>query len=286
VQGWSASPTDGSLKGQQLLALSKGARVKVLWRQSEQEGGYWAYGDCIGQLGYFPVSCITSADDLAAGGLYVPPGLRQDGSVALVDVAPASPTGGHQALNDQVARRSFMSANSACRLTSAPRAQSLEEAVVEGKVQPPGTWRSPAQPLAQQIVQGYSEDMAAHHHMLAMGGPVGPPLEYLQRAAAMASAQAAHAAAVNATAYMEASRAAAATLMEIHPVVWPWRPTGRNLEGQLTLREGERVHVRWRQPEDQGAFWAYGALEVQPSRLGYFPISCIAGARGSNVIPL
>lgn len=62
VQGWSAAATDGLAPESQLLSVSAGDVVGVLWRQPAEKGGYWAFGECRGSAGYFPVSCLTGQD--------------------------------------------------------------------------------------------------------------------------------------------------------------------------------------------------------------------------------
>mmetsp|Transcript_1808 Transcript_1808/g.4086 ORF Transcript_1808/g.4086 Transcript_1808/m.4086 type:complete len:620 (+) Transcript_1808:60-1919(+) len=190
---------------------------------------------------------------------------------------------------------------------------------------PPGSWRGPgpapasttAAPTSQSAppTKNAAATPAPQHHQPHPGpaagpfggmappqfmapGPTGMPsyeeavaAQHMMATAFMhAQAQAAQAAQA---AQMEAARVAQAQAAQVaaetHNVVQPWSPSGSpgSIEGQLALRTGDRVQVRWRQPHDAGGFWAYGALERDPMRLGYFPISCIARQGGSkHGIPL
>eukprot|EP00927_Polykrikos_kofoidii_P000381 TRINITY_DN10138_c0_g1_i1.p1 TRINITY_DN10138_c0_g1~~TRINITY_DN10138_c0_g1_i1.p1 ORF type:complete len:1040 (-),score=136.68 TRINITY_DN10138_c0_g1_i1:185-3304(-) len=53
-------------------------------------------------------------------------------------------------------------------------------------------------------------------------------------------------------------------------------PVGDARDVQLCVRRGETLFVEWKQPEDEGGFWAYCHPTGEPERLGYVPLNCLA----------
>jgi len=56
-------------------------------------------------------------------------------------------------------------------------------------------------------------------------------------------------------------------------VVQDYAPTGLGNEVQLRVQRGDYVLVVWRQPPDEGGFWAYVHLASSPDCKGYMPMS-------------
>jgi len=56
-------------------------------------------------------------------------------------------------------------------------------------------------------------------------------------------------------------------------VVQDYAPTGLGNEVQLRVQRGDDVLVLWRQPPDEGGFWAYVLLASSPDCRGYMPMS-------------
>ncbi|CAE8696740.1 unnamed protein product, partial [Polarella glacialis] len=61
--------------------------------------------------------------------------------------------------------------------------------------------------------------------------------------------------------------------LEIFLVLEDFQP---NQEAQLHVRRGDKVHVVWQQPPEEGGYWAYGCLAQQPERVGYVPLENMA----------
>jgi len=63
-----------------------------------------------------------------------------------------------------------------------------------------------------------------------------------------------------------------------HTVVKPWLPNSRD-ETQLWAPEGSLVRVDWRQPQEEGGYWAYCHREDNgEDRVGYIPLMCLGSS--------
>lgn len=61
--------------------------------------------------------------------------------------------------------------------------------------------------------------------------------------------------------------------MEVMVVRKAWQPSGEGSDIQLRVSIGDRFIITWRQPKEEGGFWAYGYPEGQSEhQAGYLPL--------------
>jgi len=67
--------------------------------------------------------------------------------------------------------------------------------------------------------------------------------------------------------------------MQVMTVRQTWQPSGEGSDIQLRISVGDRLIITWQQPEEEGAFWAYGYPEGQSEhQAGYFPMKNLGGS--------
>jgi len=54
-----------------------------------------------------------------------------------------------------------------------------------------------------------------------------------------------------------------------------WEPDGGSVDTKLHVCVGDYVVVYWRQPVEEGGFWAFGCHTTGSAEAGYFPMSCL-----------